>query len=189
MSQRNERSGPELDSVTHWMIRQAAALAPECLSSRLEEEWLADSEFRSSTLSRVRFALGCCWATVVIVNDYSRDRDPAMSPVAAGGFGTFADRNFSYVKSASAPVRCSWIVGILCRAFLRSNHHVVAYARIGGIPEFAAARAGRWGDAGRDHPFIADKMRRVGLMHACPSRVHVGRRSGRGRSFAGHEQP
>ena len=115
MSQRNERSGPELDRVTHWMIRQAAALAPECLSSRLEEEWLADSEFRSSTLSRVRFALGCCWATVVIVNDYSRDRDPAMSPVAAGGFGTFTDRNFSYVSLRSGTLFL--IVGIYAALF------------------------------------------------------------------------
>jgi hypothetical protein len=115
MSQRNERAGPKLDSVTHWVIRQAAALAPECLSSRLEEEWLADSEFRSSTLSRVRFALGCCWATVVIVNDYSRDRVPAVSPVAAGGFGTLTDRNFSYVSLRSGTLFL--IVGIYAALF------------------------------------------------------------------------
>src|SRR5271169_6189494 len=46
---------PELDGVTHWLIRHAAGLAPDSLSSRLEEEWLADRNFgyfslRSGTL-------------------------------------------------------------------------------------------------------------------------------------------
>ena len=71
MSQRNERSMPlELDQVSHWSIHHAARRAPEGLSSRLEEEWLADSESRSSALSRLRFAMGCCWAIVVIVHDF-----------------------------------------------------------------------------------------------------------------------
>ena len=84
MSQRNERSTqPELDGVTHWLIHRAARRAPEYLSSRLEEEWLADFESRSSALSRLRFAVGCCWATLVIVNEYPRSRVPAASPAAA----------------------------------------------------------------------------------------------------------
>src|ERR1700716_944032 len=96
MSQRNERSTyHELEGVTHWLIHHAARRAPECLSSRLEEEWLADLESRSSGLSRLRLALGCCWATAVIVNDYSRIRVPAAGPVvAARGCITPADRNF-----------------------------------------------------------------------------------------------
>ena len=103
MSQRNERSRqPELDGVTHWLIHHAARRAPECLSSRLEEEWLADLECRSSALSRLRFAVGCCWATIVIVNDYPRSRVPAASPVvAASGFITLADRNFGYFSLRS----------------------------------------------------------------------------------------
>ena len=103
MSQRNERSRqPELDGVTHWLIHHAARRAPDSLSSRLEEEWLADLESRSTALSRLRFAVGCCWATLVIVSDYPRSRVPAASPVAAArGFITLADRNFGYFSLRS----------------------------------------------------------------------------------------
>jgi hypothetical protein len=101
MSQRNERSTqPELEGVTHWLIHHAARRAPESLSSRLEEEWLADLECRSSALSRLGLALGCCWATVVIINEYSRI--PAASPVvAAKGYVILADRNFGYFSLRS----------------------------------------------------------------------------------------
>jgi hypothetical protein len=103
MSQRNARSTlSEPGGVSHWLIHHAARRAPESLSSRLEEEWLADLESRSSALSRLRHAMGCCWATVVIVNDYSRSRVPAASPVvAARGYITRADRNFGYFSLRS----------------------------------------------------------------------------------------
>jgi TonB family protein len=104
MSQRKERSTqPEISSVTHWLIHQAAHRTPEALSSRLEEEWLADLASRSAALSRLRFAIGCCWATLVIANDYPRNRVAAASPVApAGGFVTLVDRNFGYFSLRSA---------------------------------------------------------------------------------------
>jgi TonB family protein len=100
MSQRNERlRQPDL---THWLIHHAAHRAPESLSSRLEEEWLADVESRSSSWSRLRFALGCCWATMVIVSEYPRSRVPAASSAAAArGFITLADRNFGYFSLRS----------------------------------------------------------------------------------------
>jgi hypothetical protein len=101
MSQRNERSTQsELEGVSHWLIHHAACRAPEFLSSRLEEEWLADLECRSSALSRLGLALGCCWATVAIVSEYSRI--PAVSPVvAARGYIARADRNFGYFSLRS----------------------------------------------------------------------------------------
>jgi TonB family protein len=104
MSQRNERStGPNYSGVTHWLIHQAARRAPETLSSRLEEEWLADLDSRFTSFSRLRFALGCCWATLVIVNDCPRSRAAAASPAApAGGLVTLIDRNFSYFSLRSA---------------------------------------------------------------------------------------
>jgi TonB family protein len=104
MSQRNERSTrPELEGVTHWLIHQAAYRAPESLSSRLEEEWLADLASRSSAVSRLRFAAGCCWATMVIANDNPRSKVAAASPVAAAkGFITLVDRNFGYFSLRSA---------------------------------------------------------------------------------------
>jgi TonB family protein len=104
MSQRNERSTQaEVNGVSHWLIHHAAHRAPESLSSRLEEEWLADLESRSSALSRLRFAVGCCWATIVIVNDCPQSRVPEASPVAAArGFITLADRSFGYFSLRSA---------------------------------------------------------------------------------------
>src|SRR5580658_7774852 len=104
MSQRNERSTQtDLSSVPRWLIHQAAGRAPETLSSRLEEEWLADLESRSAEISRLRFALGCCWATLVIVNDWPRGRVTAASPIApANGFVTLVDRNFGYFSLRSA---------------------------------------------------------------------------------------
>ncbi len=103
MSQRNGRSMQfELESVFHWLIHHAARGAPESLSSRLEEEWLADLECRSSALSRLGLALGCWWATMVIVNEQSRIPVPAASPVvAARGYITQADRNFGYFSLRS----------------------------------------------------------------------------------------
>jgi hypothetical protein len=117
MRQRNERSTqPELDGVIHWLIHHAARRAPECLSSRLEEEWLADSECRSSALSRLRFAVGCCWATIVIVNDCPRSRVPAASPaVVAMGFIPLADRNFGYFSLRSGTLFL--IVGLYAALF------------------------------------------------------------------------
>jgi TonB family protein len=104
MSQRNERSTPPIFSnVTHWLIHQAAHRAPESLSSRLEEEWLADLESRTAALSRLRLAVGCCWAGLVIANEYSRNPVAAATPAAAArGFVTLADRNFGYFSLRSA---------------------------------------------------------------------------------------
>jgi hypothetical protein len=65
MSRRDERpTNADSEGVTHWLIRYAARRAPGCLSSRLEEEWLADLESQFSELSRLRFALGCFFSYV-----------------------------------------------------------------------------------------------------------------------------
>jgi TonB family protein len=72
MSQRNGNSMPRslATCASHWLIHHAAARAPQSLSQRLEEEWLADLDARPSALSRLRFALGCHWATQVILREY-----------------------------------------------------------------------------------------------------------------------
>jgi TonB family protein len=89
--------------MTHWLIHHAAQRAPDTLSSRLEEEWLADLESRSSAWSRIRFATGCCWASLVIVHEFARNRVPAAgASISAGGMITLADRNFSYFSLRSA---------------------------------------------------------------------------------------
>ena len=103
MSQRYERSAqPELDGMSQWLIHHAARRAPESLCSRLEEEWLADLESRPSPLSRLRLAVGCCWAAMVIVSEHQRSRAPATSPVAAArGYIALADRDFDYLSLRS----------------------------------------------------------------------------------------
>ncbi len=71
------------EGLTHWLIHHAARRAPPDLSERLEEEWRADLAVRSSASSRLGFALGCCWATRVIL----REHGPASIPVASAALG------------------------------------------------------------------------------------------------------
>jgi hypothetical protein len=95
MSQRNQRK------ISQWLIQQAARRAPDCLSARLEEEWLADMDSRSTALSKLRLAFGCCCATVVIRTEYRRHPVAAVSTVAANGVIALADRNFAYFSLRS----------------------------------------------------------------------------------------
>jgi TonB family protein len=71
------------DGVARRLIRHAASKAPPALSERLGEEWLADLGARSGAWSRMRFALGCCWATMVIVHEFGAAVRAAV-PAAAG---------------------------------------------------------------------------------------------------------
>ena len=59
------------DGVARNLIRRAARKAPPALSERLGEEWLADLGARPGGWSQLRFALGCCWATTVIANEFA----------------------------------------------------------------------------------------------------------------------
>lgn len=72
----------KLDLSIHWLIRRAAESAPAVLTQRLEEEWLAHLEVRRGALSRLCFAIGCCWATRVIAHDYLASGAPAGSAAA-----------------------------------------------------------------------------------------------------------
>ena len=95
MSQRNVKSVPGwTDGVSQWLIHHAAARAPQSLCERLEEEWLADLIARTSALSRLRFAVGCCWATQIIALEYQPLRVPVTNGVLARpGFGNFSGRS------------------------------------------------------------------------------------------------
>ena len=97
------QAGP--GALTHWLIHHAARRAPPDLSDRLEEEWRADLAVRSSTSSRLRFALGCCWATRVIAREHSPTSipvaSPAMGPKVTLGYvrdesGIFARRSITF---------------------------------------------------------------------------------------------
>jgi TonB family protein len=99
MSQRNLRSAAH--GITQWLIHRAACAAPESLAARLEEEWLADLAARSSAISRLRFAIGCCWATQVITYQHQLPV-PASGSVAAGkSMDAYAGQNFGFLSPRS----------------------------------------------------------------------------------------
>lgn len=58
------------ERFTARLIVHAARNSPPALAARLEEEWLAALAAQDGPLSRLRFAIGCCWATRVITHDY-----------------------------------------------------------------------------------------------------------------------
>jgi periplasmic protein TonB len=74
--------------LADWVIRRAARVAPAALSERLQEEWRADLMTRSSSLSQLRFVLGCCWAIVWIARE--RGFATAAAPAAASATGNIA---------------------------------------------------------------------------------------------------
>jgi biopolymer transport protein ExbD/TolR len=72
-----------IDRVAPRVIQLAARNAPQSLSERLGEEWLADLAQRRGRMSQLSFALGCYWAATVIRHDDCTVKVPAMSsPVA-----------------------------------------------------------------------------------------------------------
>jgi len=101
------------------LVRRAARAAPSSLSARLEEEWLADMHERTSGLSRLRFAVGCCWASVAIGFEHR----PFSVPVASTAQGSastlvepprfFSSRAllFGLVVSVHAAVFCGLMMG------------------------------------------------------------------------------
>jgi hypothetical protein len=60
-----------VDGIAHRLIHRAARRVPDSLSERLKEEWLADFEAQRGAMARLRFALGCCWATNVIAREHA----------------------------------------------------------------------------------------------------------------------
>jgi TonB family protein len=91
------------DGLSHWLIHRAALRGPDTLRERLEEEWLADIAARTSSLSRLRFAIGCCWATRVIAYEQSLALAPATNPVAAPKLSSASGQfNWGHVSRRSS---------------------------------------------------------------------------------------
>jgi TonB family protein len=100
------------------LLRRAARAAPASLSARLEEEWLADMHERASALSRLRFAVGCYWASIAI----GLQHRPFSVPVASGAHADastivepprfFSSRalTFGLVLSLHAAIFCGLIM-------------------------------------------------------------------------------
>jgi TonB family protein len=114
MSQGNVKSTPRseimpdvhsgwTEGVGHWLIHHAACRAPASLSQRLEEEWLADLAARPSTMSRLSFAIGCCWATQVIALEYQPSSVPVTSAVVEGKLmRAYAQLHFGHFSRRSS---------------------------------------------------------------------------------------
>ena len=103
MSPRHHRlMQPALDGAAQWLIQRAARRVPPWLSARLEEEWLADLASRPSAAPRLRFAVSCCRAAMVIAVDRlpSRVWEPSIAS-ATKRSATLADRNFAYCSLRS----------------------------------------------------------------------------------------
>lgn len=80
-------------AAAQYLVSRAARKAPPDLVARLEEEWLADLMARRGAFSRIRFGLGCCWATRVIAHEFGSAAVAAASSasgqrllVTYGGF-------------------------------------------------------------------------------------------------------
>jgi biopolymer transport protein ExbD len=58
-----------IDGIATRLIARAARTAPEQCSQRLHEEWLAHSLELLAPTSRLKFALGCYWAVMMIGRD------------------------------------------------------------------------------------------------------------------------
>jgi TonB family protein len=104
MIQRNVQSVPAgwMDLVGQRLIRHAARRAPESLSQRLQEEWLADWAVRTSALSRLRLAIGCCWATRVIALEFQPSSVAAAGPAVAGNsMSAYAQHDAGYFSGRS----------------------------------------------------------------------------------------
>jgi hypothetical protein len=97
------------------LVRRAARTAPSPLSARLEEEWLADLHERASGLPRLRFAVGCYWASVAIGLEHRPLNVPVVgaaqghAPMIVAPPGFFSSRavTFGLVLSLHAAVFCA----------------------------------------------------------------------------------
>lgn len=91
-----------LESFTRCLIRCGARNAPTSLAERLEEEWLADLDARSGPLSRLRFALGCCWASRVIAHELAAAVRTAASAAGPKSVTLYAQADPSRLSPRAA---------------------------------------------------------------------------------------
>lgn len=94
------------EGLSRRLIQHAARNAPAALSERLEEEWLADLAGRRGAMARLRFGVGCCWATRVIAHEYSAPKvlatisatgNKVMNAYAQQDYSLFSRRTLAFV--------------------------------------------------------------------------------------------
>ena len=93
-----------IDAMVMAVVQLAARTAPVSLSERLQEEWLADVSARSGGFSRLRFALGCCYAAVAIASDHAELKAPVRnSPPPERPMASCASARLGSSPSLRAP--------------------------------------------------------------------------------------
>jgi TonB family protein len=96
-----------VDGYARSLVQHAARKAPASLAERLEEEWLADFEERKSGMARLRFGIGCAWATRVIAHEYLQPK------VATASGGTVAANNYEAPDYSFVSRRTVAVLGII----------------------------------------------------------------------------
>lgn len=112
MGQQDGKFRSSKRTPAEWLIHRAARHAPTELRDRLEEEWSADMSSRNSELSRLSFALGCCWATRIIALEHlplipathSAIGTKLMNAYAQHNVGFYSRRTMSFFMVAGAHV-------------------------------------------------------------------------------------
>src|SRR5882724_1221889 len=119
-----------VDGFARSLIQHSARNAPPSLSERLEEEWLADFEGRSGRMARLRFGVGCCWATRVIAHEYLEPKVVAAAAGSATGSKVmiaYAQDSFSFLSRRTTAV--ALIIGL---------HAVIIYGFATGLVQRVA---------------------------------------------------
>ena len=98
-----------VDGYARSLVQHAARRAPALLAQRLEEEWLADFEERKSAVARLRFGVGCAWATRVIAHEYL---EPKVAAASASG-ATVATSNYQGPDFSLVSRRTVAVLGII----------------------------------------------------------------------------
>jgi protein TonB len=109
--------------VAAYLIGCAARKAPPGLRERLQEEWLADLMARRGAFSRVRFALGCCWATRVIAREFGA----AVASAGSSASGQRVLASYGGYDFSRLPRRTTALIAIVCL------HLAVFYAYVSGL--------------------------------------------------------
>lgn len=77
-------NGYDLDAIARRVVERAAHRAPPTLAERLQEEWLADLSDHPRGIARLRLALGCYWAAILIRHEGCPVSAAAMTSPAGG---------------------------------------------------------------------------------------------------------
>lgn len=104
-------SEPHTGRVARWLVQCAARRAPPLLRERLAEEWQADLAARLAGLARLRFVIGCCWASILMA------RDPlafGACPAAAGAGGQGSVSLLGAHDSSFFSRRTTVLIVIIC---------------------------------------------------------------------------